>query len=84
MTGGAEIFLNDQGVAELWERIKQELNAKQDKVDLKIATDDEVSEMLDDVFGISGSSGNYDECEIAADDEIEDMLDEVFGVAQGA
>ena len=51
MTREAEIFLNEKRVAELWARIRQELDAKQDRVERDTATDAEVEELLDEVFG---------------------------------
>lgn len=79
MTREAEIFLNEKRVAELWARIRQELDAKQDRVERDTATDAEVEELLDEVFGPLG--GDSDRSDVAADEEIEEMLDEVFGPA---
>lgn len=42
-----------------------------------IATDDEVAEMLEEVFGAAGEGSG----EVATDEEISEMLDEVFGPA---
>lgn len=77
MTRNQEIFLNDQRVAELWARIKRELDAKQDRAERDTATDAEVDEMLDEVFG---SGGGYDPAErpTATDEEVTEMLNEVF------
>lgn len=82
MIEGAETFLSGQRVAELWERLKLELSAKQDKTEQDAATDGEVSEMLDEVFGLGG--GYIPENQpTATEDEVEEMLDDVFGQFSG-
>ena len=77
MTVGAEKFLNGANLAELWERIKRELNAKQDQ---NLATDAEVEEMLDEVF--SAGEESLPGQETATETEIQEMLDEVFGASR--
>ena len=47
-----ELVPNSERIAELWARIKAELGTKLDGGD--IAADEEVAEMLDEVFGTSG------------------------------
>lgn len=41
-----------------------------------IATNDEVSEMLDDIFGSDGTGGTGEE--IATNEEVQELLDDIF------
>lgn len=78
MTGKTDTFLNAERVAELWERIRQALDAKQDRVERDAATDAEVTEMLDEVFGFGGGY-EPEEQPTATEAEVAEMLDEIFG-----
>ena len=45
-----ELVPNRARIAELWAGVKAELDTKQDRLDT--AADEEVAEMLDEVFGV--------------------------------
>lgn len=70
-----------QAVAGLGEALER----KPDREELEAAGEEEVSEMLEDVFGGPGGGGIQDYRETATAEETREMLDEVFGTnrAQG-
>lgn len=82
MIDSAKVFVNGDRLAELWNRIKQELNAKQDKAERDTATDDEVAEMLGEVFGPFEGEEVLPNG-VATDEEVAEMLDGVFGSFSG-
>lgn len=45
-----------------------------------VTTDEEVNEMLGEVFGEQGSSDTVDDDQVATDAEVAEMLKEVFGL----
>lgn len=47
--------------------------------DDQVATDDEINDMFDEIFGKTESGGVIDDEDIATDEEINDMLEDVFG-----
>ena len=46
--------------------------------DSLVASDDEIDNLLEDVFG-SDTGSSVDDSQIASDDEINDLLDDIFG-----
>ena len=60
-----ELVPNSERIAELWARIKAELDTKLDKGDT--AADEEVAEMLAEIFGASGGGPPAAVPDIAAD-----------------
>ena len=69
MMDAVELVPNSARIAELWAKIKAELDTRLDKEDT--ATDEEVAEMLDEVFGTSGGGSPMAVSNIAADKEAE-------------
>ena len=77
MMDAVELVPNSARIAELWAKIKAELDTKLDKGDTAAA--EEVTEMLDEVFGASGGGPPAEVPDIAAEEGVAEMLDEVFG-----
>lgn len=73
MTGRPEKYVNEARLAELWARLREELSGSRAS-----AADEEVEEMLDEVFGPGGGAGT-EERPTASEAETEEMLDEIFG-----
>ena len=73
-------FLGGAAAAALWARIGDALDRKQDREEA--APEEEVAEMLEDVFGSPGGGGIQDYRETATAEETQAMLDEVFGPAE--
>ncbi len=67
-----EKFLNEERAAQLWARVRQKLDP---------ATDAEVEELLDHVFGLPGTYDPGDR-PAAADEEVEELLDELFSAPE--
>lgn len=80
MMDAVELVPNSARIAELWAKIKAELDTKLDKAD--IAADEEVTEMLNEVFGAPGNSPPAVTPDIATDEEVKEMLTDVFGAAE--
>ena len=76
MMDAARLVPDSVRIEELWVRIKAELDTRLDEGD--IAADEEVAEMLNEVFGTSGGGPPAEVPDIAADEEVEEMLDEIF------
>lgn len=74
-------FLGVAAAAALWARIGEALDRKQDREEA--APEEEVAEMLEDVFGSPGGGGIQDYRETATVEETQAMLDEVFGSPGG-
>ena len=43
------------------------------------ATDEEVEQLLDDIFGNNSADGEEKEITFATDEEVENLLDDIFG-----
>lgn len=69
-TDGKLKFLDGNG------NVVAELELKGGIDDSDIATNEEVSEMLDDIFGSDGTGGTGEE--IATNEEVHEMLDDIF------
>ena len=80
MMRAVEPVPNSARIAELWARFKAELDTRLDKRD--IAADEEVAEMLNEVFGSSDSGTPAAVPQTAADVEAPETLCEIFGVSR--
>ncbi|MBR1603191.1 MAG: hypothetical protein IJ667_07115 [Synergistaceae bacterium] len=80
---GEIIFESDTGKGKLGDGIHTWNELKYLNLGFETASDDEVDDMLDDVFGGDGDGGGNtqpgSDHGVASDDEIDDMLDDVFG-----
>lgn len=78
---GEIIFESDTGKGKLGDGIHTWNELAYFNLGFEIASDNEVDDMLDDVFGGNGGGNTQPDSGhgVASDDEIDDMLDDVFG-----
>lgn len=75
-----------EGVVRFWAKAKPAADLKgsillrsENLVDLDTATDEEVDDTVDDIFGETGSGGTSCDHEIATDEEVANTLKDIFG-----
>ena len=78
---GEIIFESDTGKGKIGDGVHTWNELRYLNLGFETASDDEVDDMLDDVFGSDGGSNTQHGSShgVASDDEIDDMLDDVFG-----
>lgn len=47
--------------------------------DSQVATDEEIGELIDNIFGDDDSGSTVDDAQVATDEEIDELLDNIFG-----